>query len=305
MVRDNQKDFTAPALQNAAALNHIKISERQNARSRRVLLSLSWSLRLCILAFVSLFLLQSVEAEETSPSHVKVGIEEKLGQYIPLDLKFKDENGNDITLRQISNGKPLIIDMAYFECPGICDVVMAGIKKMIDNTSQVPGRDFDIVTISFNSNDNPKIAREKKAQFWRTLDRTIPSDAWRFLTGDSAAIHGLTNSLGFYFMKDKYGRFTHPTGLIVVDKDGKIVRYIQGTTFALANVEMALREAQAGSAEQIIGSTPQVCFSREPSGALITDDVLRAGGVGTLVFMAGFVVFLRRKKSQKNQEKAN
>jgi protein SCO1/2 len=281
MARDNRKEFTA------------------KTRKRKGIVFIRICLHLCVLVLVSLFFFQHASADEIGSNHVKVGIEEKLGHYIPMNLKFRDESGNEIELSQISNGKPLIIDMAYFECPGICDVVMRGIKGVLENTSEAPGRDFNIATISFNAADNPSAAKEKKAQFWGTLGRTIPTDAWRFLTGDSASIFRLTNALGFFFVRDSYGKFTHPTGLVVVDREGKIVRYIQGATFALADVEMALREARSGSAEQIISSSPEVCFSHDPSGVSLTDNVLKAGGVGTLVLVAAFAAFLKVKRKSK------
>ncbi len=281
--------------------NGAKKSFTAKAHSREVILLL-WSLRLSFLSVTALFLYQNAIAEEPGLNPVKVGIVEKLGQNIPLDLVFKDENGMGVSLGQVADGKPLIIDMAYYECPGICDVVMANLKNLIDVMHEIPGKDFNIATVSFSPADNPKLATRKKNQFWGKLDPPIPAPAWRFLTGDSTSIHELTNSLGFYFMRDKYGMFTHPTALILVDAKGKIVRYIQGTTFTLANVEMALREAKSGPAEQIIDSGPQVCFSHSPSGLVLADNVLKISGVGTLIFLAGFMVFIKtKKKFGKNQ----
>jgi protein SCO1 len=241
-------------------------------------------------------------ADEMTSGRVKVGIVEKLGQRIPMNLVFKDEYGSDITLAQIANGKPLIIDMAYYECPGICDVVLGGLKKIVDDIPQTPGKDFNVATISFNPADNQADALKKKTQFWGTLDRFVPASAWRFLTGDSAEIYSLTNSLGFNFIKDNHGMFIHPTALIIVNKDGKIIRYIQGTSFALANLKVALLEAESGTPEQIIGSTPQVCFSHNPAGNVVADHILQLGGAGTLVFVAGFLVFLKSKRKPGKDE---
>ncbi len=268
-------------------------------RRHKVLLSLVWSLCLCVLAVVSLFLIQSVKAEETNPSHVKVGIEEKLGQYIPLDLKFKDENGNDITFRQISNGEPLIIDMAYYTCPGICDAVLASLTGTLDEISEIPGKDFNVATVSFDPADNSAIALKKKEQYWGLLRRPFPADDWRFLTGDRADISKLTDAMGFHYMRDKYLKFTHPTALIVVDKDGKIIRYIKGDSFTPVDLKMAIMEAKAGTPEQIISSVIAVCFSRDPSGHNLVFNIMQVVGIGTMVFILGFVIFLRSTKRSK------
>jgi protein SCO1 len=243
-------------------------------------------------------------AEETSGQVRGVAIDEKLGDRIPMDLVFKDEDGKDITLKQVADGKPLIVDMAYYECPGICDVVLAGLTAALDKVSATPGKDFNVVTVSFNPADNPKVAMNKKDMFWGQLQRPFPSDSWRFLTGDSTNIYSLTNALGFYFKKESDGTFIHPTALMIVDKDGKIIRYIQGTTFAPVDLKMGILEAQAGTPEKIVSALLCVCFSHTPEGDHLAFNVLGVIGIGTVVFAAGFVVFLRStKKIAKNQRK--
>jgi protein SCO1/2 len=243
---------------------------------------------------------QVAKEEEKTSNHVKVGIEEKLGQNIPMDLKFKDENGDDITLRQMSNGKPLIIDMAYYTCPGICDEVLASLTSTIDEVSETPGQDFNVATVSFDPADNSEIALKKKEQYWGLLRRPFPANDWRFLTGDSANISRLTNSIGFYYMRDMYLKFTHPTALVIVDKDGKIIRYIKGSTFTPVDLKMAIMEAKAGTPEQIISSVIAVCFSRDPSGQHLVFNIMQVVGIGTLVFIAGFIVFLRSTRRSKS-----
>lgn len=281
MVRDKQKVFTA------------------KAQTRKVSsLLLSWSSCLCVLAVASFLLFQNASAVESDLNHVKVGIEEKLGQNIPMDMKFKDENGNDITLRQISNGKPLIIDMAYYTCPGICDEVLASLTSTLDEVSETPGQDFNVATVSFDPADNPTIALKKKEQYWGLLRRSFPANDWRFLTGDSVNIPRLANAMGFYYMRDKYMKFTHPTALIIVDKNGKIIRYIKGSSFAPVDLKMAIMQAKAGTPEQIISSVIAVCFSRDPSGQHLVFNIMQVVGVGTLVFIAGFIIFLRSTRSK-------
>ncbi len=255
--------------------------------TRSILLTLTLSL--AIVAGTSF-------AGEMSRRQVKVGIEERLGHTIPLDLVFKDAKGNNVTLRQVADGKPLIIDMAYYECPGICDVVMGDLARVVTEVPQVLGRDFNVATISFNPADRPPDAMKKKQQFWGSLKDPASSAAWRFLTGDSASIYRLTDALGFHFQRDKYGMFMHPTSLIFVNGDGEIVRYIQGTTYAEADVRMALTEAKTNSPAYIITSAPKVCFSHDPAGYRLTDRILQLGGVGTLVFVAGFLLFIKSKK---------
>lgn len=239
---------------------------------------------------------QNVLADEAKVSHVNVGIDEKLGKEIPLDLVFRDEDGNPISLRQVADGKPLIIDMAYYTCPGICDNVLVGLANVLDNVEAVPGKDFDVATISFDPEDDPKVAKAKKEQYWGLLRRPFPANDWRFLTGDSATIHKLTEAMGFYFIRDNYMKFVHPTALIVVDKNGKLIRYIQGTNFAPVDLKMAIMAAKTGTPEQIIGSVLSLCFGHDPASNQLVFNVLRVVGAVTVVFLGGFIVFLRSTK---------
>lgn len=266
-------------------------------------ISVSASLALVVAISLTPFCSAAVAAQMKMDRKITgVAIDQKLGNHIPMNLVFKDENGKDITLKQVSDGKPLIIDMAYFECPGICDVVMGGLTMALDQVTETPGKDFNVATISFNPDDNPRIAMNKKEQFWGQLSRPCPADAWRFLTGDSANIYKLTDALGFYFKREKDGMYIHPTALIIVDKNGKIIRYIEGTTFAPVDLKMAIMEAQAGTPEQIVSALLCVCFSHTPSGDHLVFNVLSVVGIGTVVFAAGLIVFLRStKKFVKNQ----
>lgn len=257
---------------------------------------------LCVLG-VTLCNWSVATAAETSPKITGVALDEKLGDKIPMNLAFKDENGKDITLNQVADGKPLIIDMAYYECPGICDVVLAGLTRVLDEVTATPGKDFNVATISFNPEDTPTIAMKKKEQFWGEVTRPFPADAWRFLTGDSTNIYKLTNSLGFYFKRNADGMFTHPTALIIVDRNGKIIRYIEGTSYVPVDLKMGIMEAQEGTPEKIVSALLCVCFSHTPAGDHLVFNVLGVVGIGTIVFAVGLVAFLRStKKFLKNNK---
>ncbi len=281
-------------------------SKSASARLRTAAANIFFGLSVVLIAsFVAVYPVSTFAATSATSHHIEVGIQQRLGQYIPMNVVFKDAAGHDVTLKQVADGKPLIIDMAYYECPGICDVVMAGVKKIVDELPQKAGRNFNVATISFNPADRPFNAMKKKKQFWGTLERRVPSSAWRFLTGDSSDIYTLTNALGFYFIRDKYGMFTHPTALIVVDSNGKIIRYILGTSFHYADLDMALNEAKGGTPEQIISTEPKTCFSHTPPGNRFAESALQYGGVGTMVLVAGFLLFVKSKKKFGRDQKTD
>ncbi|MGC8898278.1 MAG: SCO family protein [Bacteroidota bacterium] len=229
-------------------------------------------------------------------THVQVGIDEKLGKQIPLSLKFKDETSSEVSLRDVADGKPLIIDMAYFTCPGICDNVLVGLSDVLEKVDATPGRDFRVATISFDPNDTPVQALSKKEQYWGMLKRPFPSDDWKFLTGDSVTIHKLTDAMGFYFVRDRFMKFTHPTAIIIVSGDGKISRYMYGTSFLPIDLKMALMEAKEDRVASVVGKMLQMCFSYDPAGNRYVFNILRVVGVATLVFLAGFIGFLITSK---------
>ena len=240
---------------------------------------------------------KSLFAEDVG--HPNVGIVQQLGKTVDMNLAFKDEHGKPITLAQISDGKPLIIDLGYYTCPGICDRVFGGIQQVVEKMKDMPGKDYRIATISFDPNDTPKRARQKKEEYVRMARRPIPADAWRFLTGDSVTVHKLTNEVGFYFMRDNRDMFTHPTALIFVSKEGKIARYIYGTTFTPIDVQMAIMEAANNSFAPIIGSVLKVCFSYDAAGSGYSFDALSVVGWGTTIFMLAFIIFLMTTKRLK------
>ncbi len=241
-----------------------------------------------------------------NPGHPKVGIVQKLGKKIDMNLSFVASNGKPITLAQISDGKPIIIDMAYYTCPGICDAVFGGLQQVLDRVHDTPGKDFKVVTISFDQHDTPERARHKKNAFIKMMNRPFPPDAWMFLTGDSTNIHKLTNELGFYFVRNKDdSTFTHPTALIFVSKEGKISRYIYGTVFNAIDVNMALLDAQNNTFAPIIGQVMKMCFSYDPSLKGYGADMLKVVGWGSSIFLLGFLVFLWRTKKLKRARGGN
>ncbi len=245
-------------------------------------------------------------ASAEDASHPAVGIVQHLGKKIDMNLSFIDSNGKRMTLADLSDGKPLIIDMAYYTCPGICDAVFGGVQDVLEKISDAPGKDYRVATISFDTTDTPARARQKKGSFVGMMNRPFPSDAWRFLTGDSANIYKLTNELGFYFIRNKDGKtFTHPTALIFVSKEGKITRYIYGTTFNAIDVEMAILNAKQNKFAPIIGTVLKMCFSYDPSEKGYGLDTLEVVGWGTTIFLLGVGVFLWRTKKLKHARGGN
>ena len=196
---------------------------------------------------------------QQSADGLETGVAEKLGDYIPLDLKFADENGDSVQLSQIFN-KPTILSLVYYRCPGICSPLLSGIVDVVEKIDNIPGEDFEILTVSFDETDNPALGLQKKKNYMAAFNKKFPAEHWKFLTGDKASIAKLTDAVGFKFKKQ--GRdFVHPGLITILGKDGKISRYLFGISFLPFDVKMALLEASQGRTGPTINRVLVYCFS--------------------------------------------
>jgi protein SCO1/2 len=192
-----------------------------------------------------------------------VGLEEKLGQMIPGDAVFTDETGVLANLKDLID-KPTIIAPVYLGCMHECPLLLTGLAQVLGKIELAkPGRDYRVIALSFDENDTPRIAREKKADYLKAVGRPFPEGAWKFLTGDKANINKFTGSIGFKFQRDG-ADFSHPVTLVVVAPGGKIVRYIEGVTFLPFEVTMALDEAAEGKVGSTTRKILMYCFSYDP-----------------------------------------
>ncbi len=179
-----------------------------------------------------------------------IGLEEKLGQTIAVDTVFADENGNHVNLKDLID-KPTIIAPVHLGCMHECPLLLTGLAQVLGKIELAkPGRDYQVITLSFDENDTPRIARGKKADYLKAVGRPFPEGAWKFLTGDKANIGKFTGSIGFKFQRNG-AEFSHPVTLVVIAPGGKIIRYLNGVTFLPFEITMALEEAAEGR----VGST--------------------------------------------------
>ena len=235
-----------------------------------------------------------------SKSSMDVSIDEKLGQQVAMDVILKDENANDITLRRLID-KPTILIFNYFRCAGICPVLFSNLAEIVNRMQLEPGKDYRLVAVSFDPTDTPEMAREKKANYLNQLRRRFPPDAWHFLTGTAKNTRTVADSAGFNYRPQK-DMYVHPGAIIVLTPDGIISRYINGTDFLSADVEMAIREAAGGQVRPTISKVLAFCYSYDPEGRAYVFSITRFMGAFTLVLVAVLIIFvLRGKTKQKKQ----
>lgn len=229
------------------------------------------------------------------------GINEKLGKPVALDTVLKDENGKDVTLRQLID-KPTILMFNYLRCPGICPVLINSMVEVVNGIELEPGRDFRLVAVSFDPTDTPETARRKKANYLNQMRRQFPPDAWHFLTGSEENSRAVADSTGFnYFKQDDM--YVHPGAIIALTPKGVISRYLYGTTFLKADVELAIREAAGGKVRPTISRVLSFCYTYDPEGRKYVFSVTRTVGAVMLLVVALFVIFvLRGKTSHKGSQ---
>jgi protein SCO1/2 len=233
-----------------------------------------------------------------------IGIEQRLGESLPLTAEFKDESGQTVQLGKFfNNGRPVILALVYYECPMLCNQVLNGLTGSLKGITFNAGKEFDVVAVSFDAreNDKPGLAQNKKASYMERYGRPGTEQGWHFLTGSQASIDAITNAAGFkYKWDDKSNQFAHASAVMVVTPEGKLSRYLYGIDYAAKDLKLGLIE----SAENRIGGVADqlllYCFHYDPStgkyGFAILS-VIRLFAIFTLAGMAamGFVFWKRNK----------
>lgn len=237
----------------------------------------------------------------------QVGIEQRLGEQLPLDAVFKNEDGQAVKLGDYFNkGRPTILALVYYECPMLCNQVLNGLTGTLKGINFEAGKDFDVVAISFDAkeNNNPDLAKNKKAGYMERYGRPGTEAGWHFLTGEQASIDAVTKAVGFsYEWDEKSNQFAHASAIMIATPEGKLSRYLYGIDYAPRDVKLGLVE----SAENKVGGmTEQLllyCYHYDPSTGkygLAILSIMRAAAVATLLAM-GFMgfVFWRRNKAKR------
>ena len=221
---------------------------------------------------------------------MKVGFEEKQGQFAALDARLVNEAGDTVLFRDVIK-KPTILNLVYFRCPGTCSPLMWGISKFIDQMDLKLGTDYQIVTISFDYTEGIDLGIKKKANYINTMKNKEAGQYWQFFVSDSANIAKLTRSVGFDY-KFINNQFVHPTGLIALSSDGKITRYLRGIEFLPFDIKITMVEAANGKIGPSINRLLAICYSYDEKGNQFVFNVTRVAGIVIIFFGLLFFLYL-------------
>ena len=231
-----------------------------------------------------------------------VGFRPVLNQEMPGNAAFKDEAGKDVRLGDyLHEQKPLVIAFVYYGCPMMCTQLEQGVVGALRMLSFSPGRDYEVVFISFDDRDTPEMAAEKKATAMSKFRRPETATGWHFLTGRKESIAAVTNAADFHFNFDaKQNLFAHASGLLLLTPDGRISRYFYGVEFPARDVRLGLVDASAGKIGSPVDHVLLYCFQYDPTTARYSATILgivRLGGIMTIAAMiVAFLVFQRRER---------
>ena len=243
-------------------------------------------------------------AEPTPPVLQDVGFDQRLNQQVPLDLPFTDEHGQTVRLGDYFHEKPVILALVYYECPMLCTLVLNGLVQGMRDMPFTVGKEYTVVTISFDPRETPLLAAEKKKNYLARYGRPQGADGWHFLTGKADAIKAVTRSVGFRYVYDPRSKqFIHTSGLIVLTPQGKISRYFYGIQYRARDLRLGLVEASQNKIGTAADQVLLYCFHYDPDSGKYTASVLnfvRVGGIATVVILVGMVWFLVRAEHRRS-----
>jgi len=251
-----------------------------------------------VLLVLILSFINTVYTQQTAPP---IGISEKLGQFIPLDIELYDESGNLIQLKSIIN-KPTLVAFVYYRCTGICTPLLNDVAKVVEKMDLEIGKDYQILTVSFDYTERPEMASDKKDNYLSGIKKAVNPNGWRFFTGDSVNVHRFTDAMGFYYQQSGK-EWIHPTALIAVSPEGKITRYLYGIHQLPLDVKLAVMEASQGHTSPTISKILNMCYTYDPEGKHYVFNFVHVGGVVIVglvaLFVVVFIVIPKKKKERK------
>lgn len=236
----------------------------------------------------------------------EMGVDEKLGDKLPLDAVFTDSDGNRVTLGELMvPGKPVLVNPLYYECPMLCNLVVEAVHEVVKELRWSPGKDYTIISFSIDPEETWNLARANKERYLSDLGRDGAEHGWHFLTGEEDQIRKVTEALGFRYTTDeRTGEYLHPAAIMFASPDGVITRYLYGIKFPEFDLRNALYEAADGKIGTPMEQVLLYCFMYDPAAGSyvpVAMNIMKVGGLATALFLGIFLSLFwireRRKKA--------
>lgn len=246
-------------------------------------------------------------AAQSRPDYLaKAGIEQRLGQPLPLGAVYTDESGRTGAVKSWFNGKPVVMAEVYYKCAMLCPQVLHGLAVGLAQTTLKPGKDYDVLIFSIDPTDKPADALAQKQQFLQQAGWTGNAEAGgavHFLTGDKASIAAMSGATGFHYVMvpgpdGKMDQFAHSSVIMFATPDGRMSKYLSGIDYPARDLRMALLDASEKKISNPVDLLILYCCSYSPTVGRYSVSVLRIlsiAGMASLLALIGMVVLLTRK----------
>lgn len=262
---------------------------------------------LSILTLLSVFFLfdsSHAQVNQGGPAVLdEIGVDEKLGDTIPLDLKFVNSEGDSVRIGDlIEEGKPVLLNPLYYECPVLCSVVLDAVFEVVKELQWNPGSEYTIISFSIDPAETTELAAETKEEYLSDLGRDGAENGWHFLTGSQESINKLTEAIGFRYKYDEdKDQYLHMASIMLLSPEGKVVRYLYGAKFSEFNLRNALYEAADGKIGSAVDKVVLYCFTFDPdsnSYVPVAWNIMKLGGLATVIILGIFLgVFWKRERN--------
>jgi protein SCO1/2 len=252
-----------------------------------------------IIVATALVVLSMISAAHGQPPDISM--DQRLNAQVPLDLAFRDERGDAVTLGKYFGARPVILVLAYYRCPRLCSLTLNNLAESLRQIDYEIGRDFDVVTVSIDPRETPELAAAKKAAIVAQHGLSGAAAGWHFLTGEEPAIQRLAGAVGFRYAYDaERDLYAHASGITVLTPDGKIARYFFGLEYSPRDLRFGLEDASAGTiGSPIAQPLRMLCFAYDPAAGrytLMTMRLVQIGGAITVLLLGGFLVRAWRRE---------
>jgi protein SCO1/2 len=243
--------------------------------------------------------IMSPPASVRPPGLEFVGIEQRLNAEVPGDLQFRDELGNPVKLGDyFGHGRPVILNLGYYQCPMLCSELLQGLVGSMKALTFDLGKDYDIVTLSFDPRETTEMAAAKKRDIMKRYGRPNTGQGWHFLTGQADQINALTSAVGFQYQFDpKTEQYAHATAIVILTPDRHIAEYFYGVEFSPKDLRLGLVQAGQGKIGNITDAVLLYCYHYDPRtgkyGAIVSN-VLKLGALATMLILGAFMFVMFR-----------
>jgi protein SCO1/2 len=256
----------------------------------------------CNLVFLAVFLpaASAVQTRSDMPASLQnVGIDQHLNGQVPLDTVFRDENGKNVQLGDYFGQKPVVLVLAYYNCPMLCGLVLQGLATAMRHISFDAGDQYSVVTVSFNPKETPELAAATKGKYIKQYGRAGGAEGWHFLTGAEPDIKRLTSAVGFRYSYDPVsGQYAHAAGIMVVTPEGRLARYFYGIEYSPRDLRLALVEASQRKIGNPVDAVLLFCCRYNPvtgKYGFVVTRILQLAGLVTVVVIGLFLGLMVRR----------